>query len=79
MKAEVRLGASCIWSIATLPRLTLPLAAAEVDPASTPCKPDNPPTSVEPTFSMRFTAAHAMNGMLNARYPTTASPEIAPE
>ena len=30
-------------------------------------------------FSMRFSAAHAIMGMLITRYPTTASPEIALE
>jgi len=36
MNAEVRFGASCIWSIATLPMFTLPTAAELVVPESMP-------------------------------------------
>lgn len=66
MNAEVRFGASCIWSIATLPMFTLPTAAELVVPGM-PCRPDSPPTSAVPKFSILFSAAQAMNGMLIAR------------
>ena len=39
MKAEVRLGASCIWSIPTFPMETLPTAEADVPPRSSPAGP----------------------------------------
>ena len=79
MKAEVRLGASCIWSMETLPSDVLPTVAAEVEPDSVACSPDSPPTSAVPKFSILFKAAQATNGMLIARYPTMASPDSARE
>jgi len=66
-KAEVRLGASCVWSMLTLPRLRLPIAALPVAIARLACKPDRPPTSAVPRVSMRLSAAQAMKGMLIAR------------
>src|SRR3989344_3359849 len=79
MNAEVRLGASCAWSMVTLPMFMLPVAADAVLPVSMLCRPDKPPTRAVPTPSIFFKAAQAMTGMLIARYPTTASPEMTPE
>ena len=79
MNAEVRFGASCIWSMETLPSDVLPTVTAEVEPDSMACKPDSPPTSAVPKFSILFSAAQATKGMLMARYPTIASPESARE
>ena len=44
-----------------------PTVDAEVAPDSMACRPDSPPTSAVPKFSMRLSAAQAMNGMLMAR------------
>lgn len=67
MNADVRFGASRIWSIETLPMLRLPAAAPAVAPATIDCRPERPPTSAVPKVSIRLSAAQAMNGMLIAR------------